>query len=124
MLGGRIVVLIVDDEAFIRMLMAAHLQEAGFDVVEAMNATDAIDILAHDVSIDVVVTDVVMPGPYDGLDLARHLLQTRPEIPVVLVSGAGIRLDGDLRAVRYLAKPYEPRQLVAAVRGPVSGFVG
>ncbi len=120
----RIVVLIVEDDVFVRMTMAAQLQDAGFDVIEAMNAADAIGILENDTSIDAVVSDISMPGAMDGISLVHNVHRRWPAIKLIIASGGGTATASDLPiGCRYLAKPYEVRQLLATVRGLVCGYV-
>jgi CheY-like chemotaxis protein len=103
--------------------MAAQLQDCGFDVVEAMNAADALTILERDGSIDAVVSDVQMPGGMDGVALVHRIAKSWPRIALLVASGAGVVTTSELPAgCRYLAKPYEARQLVATIRGMVVGY--
>src|SRR6516164_556047 len=80
-------VLIVDDEAAIRMLLCDVVQRSGFTAIEAANGTEAISV-AQDCaqSIEALVSDIVMPG-MSGTDLARNLGAARPDMKVILMSG-------------------------------------
>jgi DNA-binding NtrC family response regulator len=118
----RIVVLIVDDEIMVRMALSTELQDAGFTTIEAMNGADALEQLNEDNDIDVVVSDIRMPGAIDGFALSREVVRTWPDKKVVLMSGdRPLRPDDLPGAVRYIAKPYEIRQLVALIRTLVYG---
>lgn len=108
-------ILVVDDEAIIRMNMTSDLMDAGFDVVEAWNADQAIVILEQDPEIDAVFSDIQMPGKLDGVDLARLIAERWPEKSIVITSGrGGPKPEALSHGSRYVAKPYEPRQVVAA----------
>jgi CheY-like chemotaxis protein len=100
-------ILVVEDEPALRFLITEVFSgEAGFEVVEARSADEAIDVLAHDHNIDCVFTDVRMPGRRDGIELARHVLDAYPEMRVVMASGnlrPGERPDN----VPFFAKPYD-----------------
>jgi CheY-like chemotaxis protein len=81
-------VLVVEDEFLIRFMLSDYLTECGYRVMEASSADDAIQLLetSHD-DIDVVFSDVNMPGSTDGFGLARWVRTYRPETPVLLASG-------------------------------------
>jgi CheY-like chemotaxis protein len=100
-------VLVVEDEILLRWTVAEALQEAGFDVVEAGSAIEAISILEKRVDIHAVFTDIQMPGSIDGLKLA-HLISFRwPPIRIIATSGQLKLRDDDLpEGGRYLQKPY------------------
>jgi two-component system, response regulator PdtaR len=109
-------VLVVEDESLIRMLAADSLEEQGFTVLEAGDAAEALAILEEHDEVDVLFTDVNMPGPMDGLALAGLMHDRRPELGLVITSGRGTPDPERLpMSSLYLAKPYLPRQLTAAV---------
>jgi CheY-like chemotaxis protein len=109
---SRPVVLVVEDEPLLRWNTAAVIEEAGYEVVEAADATEAISILEARLDIRIVFTDVQMPGSMDGLRLA-HLISTRwPPIRIIATSGQlRLRADDLPRGGRYLAKPYATSEL-------------
>ena len=113
----RPIVLIVEDELFVRMDAANIIEKAGFGVVEACNADEAIEILETRDDISVVVTDVAMPGSMDGVRLAATIRDRWPPIELILTSGK-VRLPSQWLPDRgkFLAKPYPPQHLVAAVQ--------
>jgi CheY-like chemotaxis protein len=122
MAATPIQVLVVEDESIVRLHMVDDLEMAGFSVTEARNADEAILILEQRPDIDAVFSDVQMPGSMDGIDLANLIDKRWPEKRIVMTSGAG-GLTSDklpLRS-RYVAKPYEPRQVVAAIMAMVNG---
>jgi CheY-like chemotaxis protein len=112
------VVLIVEDETILRMNMAEIIEEAGFDAIEASNADEAVAILESRKDIRIVFTDINMPGSMDGLKLAQAVRNRWPPIELILTSGKRELGERDIPARgRFLAKPYNPDDVVAAVRG-------
>lgn len=113
--GGCI--LLVEDEAPLRRLGALVLRRAGHEVLEAESAEAALDLLAEAPPPAALVSDVAMPGQ-DGLDLARSLRARWPGLPVVLLSGyaeAALGQDLEGEGLHFLAKPYAPAELLAAL---------
>jgi CheY-like chemotaxis protein len=110
----RATVLVVDDAAFVRNWATEVLIRRGHRVLSASGAHEALE-LARTESIDVVVSDVVMPGT-DGLDLVTRLHALAPELPAILMSAYSerIALKGEAVAM-YLQKPFPAADLIAAV---------
>ena len=120
----RRAVLLVEDEALIRMVLAVEFEDMGFEVHEAGSADEAVILLEAGLQIEAVITDVRMPGRMDGIGLTAWLADHRPGLPVVITSGfvkpceiAG--LNTAIAAV--LPKPYKPADIVELVTGPVLG---
>jgi two-component system, response regulator PdtaR len=80
-------VLVVEDDGLIRMSLVEELENAGFVVLEAGNADEAITTIEANPYVDAVFTDIDMPGSMDGLKLAKFLHQTRPDLAIMLTSG-------------------------------------
>jgi len=120
--GKITVVLLVEDEALVRMFAADLLrEEAGFKVVEAGNADEALTVLEATPDVEVLVTDVEMPGTLDGFTLARLVNRAWPHIGIVVASGRAAPGDGDLPpGARFIAKPYTPSVLIEAVRAALT----
>jgi CheY-like chemotaxis protein len=113
----RPVVLVVEDDMLLRMHAAEMVSDAGFDVIEAADADDAIDILEARRDIAVVFTDVQMPGSMDGLKLARAIRGRWPPIKIVATSGLVDVGEKDLpEGGRFLAKPYRPEAIAVLLR--------
>ena len=113
----RPVVLIVEDEFLIRMDAVHMITAAGFDVVEAEHADEAIFILERRFDITVVFTDVQMPGSMDGLKLAAAIRGRWPPIRIVATSGlAQIDKDDLPSGSHFLPKPYNASQIVGVLR--------
>jgi CheY-like chemotaxis protein len=101
------VVLVVEDDVLIRLVTAEYLRDAGFTVVEASDSHDAIAIFGSQTVIDLVFSDINMPGDMDGHSLANWLLMFRPPVPVILTSGAMTPLfSSDQKRRRFMRKPY------------------
>ena len=117
----RATVLVVEDEGLVRLDAAESLREAGYAVLEATDAAEALDILLSDEDVDVLFTDINMPGDMDGLELARRAHDARPNVRLLLTSGAikpsreQIPDDG-----AFIAKPYSPEAVTQAVHGQCS----
>ena len=119
-----IVILVVEDELLIRMVAAESLADAGFTVIEASHAAEAMSILDSDArAIHAIFTDIHMPGTLDGLGLARLAREKWPWIPLLIASGKARPAPAELPAgSRFIAKPYpldhmtmHLRELTAAV---------
>lgn len=106
-------VLVVEDEIFIRLATADLLRDSGYRVLEAASAAEALELLDATAAINLVITDVRMPGARDGLALAREVRQRWPGLPVVIASGH-LDEDRDGLADRFLRKPYTDTQILDA----------
>lgn len=113
-------VLLVEDEGLIRMVASQTLQDEGVEVMEAWNGDEAARLLDGPDNIDVLFTDVQMPGTLDGLDLAMHARRRCPGLPVLVVSGYAPHLMTRLRmlnpAAVFIGKPYRLDEVVSAIR--------
>ena len=111
----RLTVLVVEDEILLRMAAAGALREQGFVVAEAANAEEALAILQSDMNVDVVFSDVNMPGSMDGICLARIIRAEYPEIKVVVTSGhvQSAGAAGDVAG--FVSKPYNLLTLAAQI---------
>jgi len=124
MTENAITILIVDDEASVRMALRGELEDAAMTVIEARNATEALHALEANIQIEAVLSDIRMPGGFDGVALARLVERRWPSVRILLTSGERAITDRDLPSgTRYVAKPYESRQVVATIRGMVRGYV-
>ncbi len=104
------VILIVEDEEVIRELLREHLSDLGFEVISASNADEARKI------IELVLTDVNMPGSMDGAELAKWLDSYAPSMPVILVSGKA-SIPSNASAKRwFLRKPFQLSDLEDRIR--------
>lgn len=116
-LGDRRCVLVVEDEALIRMDIAEEIKAAGFNVLEAGTADEAIALLEQRSDIRVVFTDIHMPGSMDGLKLAHYVRGRWPPIRIIATSGHARIAEEDLpEHSRFIAKPYRPSIIIEAIR--------
>jgi CheY-like chemotaxis protein len=114
-------VLLVEDEALIRLMLAAEFEDGGFEVHEAGSADEAVRLLEAGLQVEAAVTDVRMPGSIDGLGLVTWLAAHRPRLVVVVVSGyvtASETFGINSAVAAVLPKPYEPAEIVALIAGP------
>jgi CheY-like chemotaxis protein len=111
------VVLVVEDDAMIRMDVVSMIEDAGFDVLEAVDADEAIGILESRSDITVVFTDIEMPGSMNGLKLAFAVRDRWPPVAIIIASGR-IRPQPDEMPteVAFLRKPYSEASVLEAVR--------
>jgi signal transduction histidine kinase len=117
-------VLIVEDDDDVRDIAVSVLADNGYEVVEAETAHRALDILAREDGVDVVFTDIVMPGTVNGIELAKTITERWPSLPVIVTTGYAERLSDPENLpghVVFLSKPYRPFDLVTKVRSTLSG---
>ena len=130
--GGDETVLVVDDETYLIDIAVHHLEDLGYRTLSADSAKRALEILEGEAGIDLLFSDVVMPGGMDGFDLAKEALGRYPDLRVLLTSGFTARLEetqtGDAQtkalAAALLGKPYERGELARRVRKVLDGAVG
>ncbi|MBE7418124.1 MAG: PAS domain S-box protein [Ideonella sp.] len=113
-------VLVVEDDADVRLLATIFLEATGYTVVEVADAAQALALLRDDPGFDLVFSDVVLPGGTSGAQLAQQALRQVPGLRVLLASGyprdALSGLDGDVDRIALLTKPYSRDDLARAVR--------
>lgn len=109
----RDIVLVVDDEPLVRMLAVEVAEEAGFEVLEASNADEAVILLETVPGIRILMTDVDMPGSMDGLKLAAAVRDRWPPVEIIVVSGMQRPRIHELpeRAI-FFDKPYDIAKMV------------
>ncbi len=109
-------VLVVEDEALIRLGIVDLLEEEGFDAYEAANSPEAIKVLERHSDISLVVTDVDMPGGMDGLKLAHFVRQKWPPIQLIVISGkVGLSPEMLPANARFFTKPYQDKHLLGMI---------
>ena len=110
-------VLVVEDEAFVRLVAVDALLDCGVVPIEASDAREALELLEEHPEILLMFTDINMPGEMDGLGLAEAALKLRPAMGLIVTSGRNQLLDSELPDHgSFLAKPYHPFQLARLVR--------
>jgi len=117
-------VLVVDDDPAVREVTAAMLEDLGYGVVEADSGQTALDLLARDSSIDLMMADLSMPG-MNGMELMQHAAQRRPGLPVLLVTGYADESSIAAAGVdRLVLKPFRNEELARKVRMALGGPEG
>jgi signal transduction histidine kinase len=116
--GRNETILAVEDSAGLRQVLARQLTSAGYCVLEASNARMALDTIESDAKIDLLLTDVVMPGGMNGHELARVAAQRRPGLKMLLTTGFSDIAACNIAAseLRILRKPYRKEDLLRVVR--------
>lgn len=110
-------VLLVEDEPLIRLFVAELLEDSGFKVVEAANATEALVLLEAGLEINVLLTDVDMPNGCNGFELAHRVHESWPEAEILIMSGRRWPAQGDLpQGAAFLAKPCPNEAIVSHVQ--------
>ncbi|MDB5482328.1 MAG: hypothetical protein JWO83_3381 [Caulobacteraceae bacterium] len=112
---SRPIVLVVEDNALVRVIIADFLEAAGFAVIQAQDGAAAIVVLDSGADFHVLFTDIQMPGPIDGVGVADLVCSRRPGTPVVLTSGRGAP-ETLQPGRRFVTKPYDNRKIVTLLR--------
>jgi CheY-like chemotaxis protein len=117
---GTEAIMVVEDDSFVRSFVVARLESLGYSVVAAIDGNDALRKLRTDVQVDILFTDIVMPGGINGWELADQAKQIRPGLPVLLTSGYALETlvqQGRLEAgAMVLSKPYRKEALARRLR--------
>jgi CheY-like chemotaxis protein len=114
--ASHVTVLVVEDDGVTRLDAAETLRDAGYEVLEAGGAADALKVIAARDDIAVLFTDINMPGRMDGFELARRAHQMHPAMQLLLTSGETRPKESDLPdAGEFIAKPYSPEGVTRAV---------
>lgn len=118
-------ILVVEDDPLIRMILVEELQDAGFDVREAITGDQAVELMKGlDHPLEVLVTDIHMPGTCDGIELARLVRVLMPDVPVIYTTGRPDALQevNQLGEREFLIrKPYVPDEVIGRVLQLVGG---
>lgn len=125
--NGKAVVLVVEDSAIIRMGAVDLVVAAGYEALEAADADEAIRILEARNDIDLVFTDVEMPGTMDGIKLSRYIRDRWPPVKIIVASGRAILEESSLpEGSKFFSKPYSDHaiadmmaKMLASDLGPV-----
>ena len=118
----RPTVLVVDDEPTIRAFLCDYLNQAGLHAITATSGDEATYTLKADNAIDLVFSDVHMPGSLDGYALARWIMDNRPGLPVLLASGdlGQLKPLQELSGAEIVPKPYDFDMVVRKIRAALS----
>jgi CheY-like chemotaxis protein/anti-sigma regulatory factor (Ser/Thr protein kinase) len=110
-------VLLVEDDNEVAKLASEMLSELGFDVIRVASASAALGALANGRPVDLVFSDIMMPGGMNGVELAREIRRRRGVLPILLTSGyaEAARLKAEAEGIRILPKPYRLNELSAVL---------
>ncbi|MBA1349716.1 response regulator [Rhizobium sp. WYCCWR 11146] len=116
MKNGKAVVLVVEDSTIIRMGAVDLVVSAGYEALEACDADEAIGILESRDDVDLVFTDVQMPGTMDGIKLSHYINDRWPPVRLIVASGAAILEESSLpTGSRFFSKPYDSHAIIDAM---------
>jgi DNA-binding NtrC family response regulator len=117
-------ILLVEDDDAVGALVTEMFRELGYRVTRVASAQAALGALADEHDINLVFSDVLMPGRMNGIDLAREVKRRRPDLPVFLTTGyAGSAIrEVESELINILCKPYEIEALAAAVRTAIGSL--
>jgi signal transduction histidine kinase/CheY-like chemotaxis protein len=124
--GGNETILLVEDEPSLRKVLCRFLRQSGYRMLEASNATEALKVWGdHLQEIDLLFTDMTMPGGMNGSELCRRLRQDKPELKVIISSGyhvdRGEREDATDAHILYLPKPCASTAVIGAIKSCFEG---
>jgi CheY-like chemotaxis protein len=120
--NGKPVVLVVEDSTIIRMGAIDLVVSAGYEALEARDADEAIRILESRSDIDLVFTDVQMPGTMDGFKLSHYIRERWPPVKLLVASGKAILEESSLPAgSRFFSKPYDDHAITDAMARLLAG---
>ena len=119
--SGRETILVVEDESAVRLLVSNQLQRWGYHVLTATNGISALDVWkSHQDAIQLLLTDMIMPGGMTGRELAEQLRSQKPALKVIYTSGYSTDVLGKastlIEGFNFLQKPYPSAKLAHAVR--------
>ena len=117
---SKMTVLVVEDDVLVRMHGIDIFEEAGFTVIEADNAHEALAILGEGAQVHMLFSDIDMPGSIDGLELARIVHERWPRIHLLVTSGHHRLNDADVPGLgRFVRKPWQTEAIMTGVAGLV-----
>ena len=124
-MGGNELILIVEDDAMVRKYVRTQIEGLGYATLEAANAAEALEVIDANAQIDLLFTDVIMPGAMNGRQLVDEALKRRPGLKTLFTSGYtenAIVHHGRLDSgVLLLAKPYRKSELARMIRMALGG---
>jgi DNA-binding response OmpR family regulator len=116
-------VLVVEDETLLRIDISEHLRACGYEVLEASSAEEATNTITG-MHVDLMFTDVQMPGSIDGLDLVQWVLVTRPSVKIIVASGIPDmrrKLTALCAEAHFFDKPYAVEAVEARISAALRG---
>lgn len=115
-------VLLVEDEPMIRFHVATSLQDSGFETVEATDGEEALQALDAARPIQVLLTDITLPGDMDGFGLIERIGELYPELPIIMMSGryTASALPDRFKKLPFFAKPFDVNALISCIQNLLS----
>jgi two-component system, response regulator PdtaR len=117
---GSITVLVAEDDVILRVVVTEQLRDEGYNVLEASNAEEVLLVLRTGARVDLLFTDVTMPGTLDGIGLARVVRAEFPAVKVVIASGNALPQGVGEAVDGFFAKPYHVPQLLGHIKALLS----
>ena len=117
--NGAKSILVVEDDDLVRRTVATQLAQLGYRVLTASNGSEALEVLDRREAVDVIFTDIVMPGGLSGRELATEAAQRQPGIKVIFTSGYDVQAPAEGAIIKkgdFLSKPYRRQDLAAKIR--------
>jgi CheY-like chemotaxis protein len=108
-------ILIVEDEVLVRLALEEDLTAAGYNVIQAADVSEALQILRSEIELDLMLSDIRMPGPMTGIELARWAQAIRPNLAIALISGNLADVPADLMVDGLIEKPYVPLLVINCI---------
>lgn len=116
MIFSPITVLVVEDEGMLCDLISEELNEVGFSVIRAADGGEALAVIESEKTVDVLFTDIRLPGSLDGWDLAERFRARNPHGPVIYATGYSEAARRQVAQSAFLAKPYRPSAIIGEIR--------
>jgi DNA-binding NtrC family response regulator len=117
--GNAKTILLVEDDPDVRIMTTAQLKELGYSVHAVKSGDEAIDLIASPASIDIMLTDIVLPGGIDGVTLVKEGMRARPRIGVLCMSGYDPTKKNrkwlQVQNIEFLEKPFSSARLAQAL---------
>ncbi len=117
-------VLTVEDNLLLRQAMVMELEEVGFRVIEATHGEEAVAAMEREAGIDVLFTDIRLPGDIDGWEIARRFRELHPERPIIYASAYAPGADRRVTDSLFFPKPYRPSHIIRAIERLTAGEPG
>jgi CheY-like chemotaxis protein len=109
-------ILVVEDEPLIRLGVISMLEDAGHDAAEAANADEAVRVLEKHPEIELVMTDIDMPGSMDGIKLSHYIRKRWPPVQLIIISGKVTPKPDELPPdAKFISKPYQEPHLLRVI---------
>jgi two-component system, response regulator PdtaR len=108
-------ILVIEDDVLARIVLSDDLRAEGYQVVEAANADDALAVLRSGTAVDLILSDIHMPGSMDGIEFARLAGAEYPAMKILLASSEPPSIEGT-RHDGFFAKPYDVARIIAKIR--------